>query len=214
MKNIYDDLIQFSSYAEPIDFSFNQYLLISDQPILVHTGNTETAKKIIEPITETLNGKPLCFIFVSHFESDECGGLEVILDAFPEARVLCSEVTSRQLKGFGLPGDTLPQKGGDTIIAPDDELEFITYPSEMHLWDGLLLFERKRKVLFSSDLVFRHGNTGGSVIEKNISEELESITPEQIPDAEKRALLIESLKRKGINFIATGHGPCVKGAAK
>lgn len=214
MKTIHDNLIQFSSYVEPIDLSFNQYLLVCEQPILIHTGSVETAPQIIEPIAKTLNRKPLCYIFVSHFESDECGGLEVILSAFPNARILCSEVTSRQLKGFDVEGETLPQKGGDTIKTPDCELEFITYPSEMHLWDGLLLFERKRKVFFSSDLMFRHGNTGGSVIEKNISEEIEGILPEQVPDAEKRTRLINSIKEKDIHFIATGHGPCVRSATR
>jgi len=45
------------------------------------------------------------------------------------------------------------------------------YPSEMHLWEGLLLMENKSGIFFSSDLVFRLGEFNGSVIEGNWQEE-------------------------------------------
>jgi len=210
MSTVYNDLIRFSSYVKPINLAFNQYLLLASQPVLIHTGSIGIARELIAPLKAALAGKSLSYIFVSHFESDECGGLGVILAAFPEAKVLCSEVTARQLKGFGLLDEVFTKQDGEKIKTPDYELEFITYPSEMHLWDGLLLIENHRKILFSSDLVLRMGEVKEEVIESDIPTEIEHITHAQIPDEEKRQLLIEVLKKKDIDFIATGHGPCVK----
>lgn len=210
MHTVYNDLIRFSSYVSPINLSFNQYLLLTDEPVLIHTGSTDIAKNLIQPLKEALGERTLAYIFVSHFESDECGGLKTILDSFPAAKVLCSEVTSRQFAGFGIVAETIPQKGGDKIKAADFELEFITYPSEMHLWDGLLLIENNRKILFSSDLVFHPGEVKEEAVVGDITGELQNISHAQVPDKEKRQALISTLTGKEIDFVAAGHGDCIR----
>lgn len=57
MSIIYEDLHQFSSYIPPIDLSFHQYLLLTDEPVLVHTGAIQQAEALIPQLT--LNGKSL-----------------------------------------------------------------------------------------------------------------------------------------------------------
>ena len=91
----------------------------------------------------------------------------------------------------------------------ETEFKFISYPSEMHLWEGLLLLDLERKILFSSDLMIRFGNSGGEILENTLEGELDRITKEQIPDTEKREKLIGDLKEEDIKFIATGHGECI-----
>ena len=210
MLKIFDDLYQFSSYASPIDLTFHQYLLNRDEPILIHTGNTKQAAQLVPQIKEVIRGKKLKYIFISHFESDECGGLSVILKEFPRAKSICSDVTARQLEGFGIIGDAIVKKPGDKMIIDDMEFEFISYPSEMHLWEGLLFIENTRKILFSSDLMIRFGNVSGKILENTLEKEIERITEEQIPDKERRELLKAELGKLDIKFIATGHGQCIK----
>lgn len=210
MSNIYKDLYQFSSYIPPIHLTFHQYLLLTEEPVLVHTGSIQQADALIPELKAILNGKALKYIFISHFESDECGGLSLILRHFPDAKPICSEVTARQLSGFGITNDIIIKKPGDTLITKDYELEFISYLSEMHLWEGLLLMENRRKIFFSSDLVFRLGNAHGKSLEGNWQDEVNNITPMQVPDHEKRLELQQVLGKLTPNFIATGHGPCVK----
>lgn len=210
METVYDSLYKFSSYVKPIDLTFNQYLLMLNEPVLVHTGSHESAKALIPQLKNLLGNKELGYIFISHFESDECGGLNEVLKVYPHAKILCSEVTARQLSGFGMGGDLLIKKGGDILKMPDGELEFVSYPSEMHLWEGLLLVERQRKIFFSSDLVFRFGEYKDQAIEGSWMDEIMSITHEQVPDTEKRENLQNNLKAIEVAFVASGHGPCVK----
>lgn len=210
MAIINKDLHQFSSYVEQINLTFHQYLLLGDEPLLVHTGNVMQAEALLQQLKAALNGKDLKYIFISHFEADECGGLSVILEHFPKAETICSEVTARQLNGFGIKAQTIVKKAGEKFTTDSFELEFVGYPSEMHLWDGLLIMENKRGVFFSSDLMFALGEEIDTVKESKWSMEVNSIMQEQIPDLNKLEQLQQTLRQLKPNFIATGHGPCLK----
>ncbi|CUU46733.1 MBL fold metallo-hydrolase [Clostridium beijerinckii] len=210
MTFISKDLYQFNSYVEPINLTFHQYLLLGNEPLLVHTGNVMQAEALVPELKDVLNGKELKYIFISHFEADECGGLSLILEHFPKAKTICSEVTARQLNGFGIKAEIITKKAEETLNTDNYELEFINYPSEMHLWDGLLVIENKREIFFSSDLMFALGKEIGTIKESDWNAEVNSIKPEQIPDNNKMKDLQETLKKLKPNFIATGHGPCLK----
>lgn len=210
MSVIYKDLHQFSSYIPQINLSFHQYLLLTDEPILVHTGSIQQAEALVPQLKAVLLGRALKYIFISHFESDECGGLSLLLKHFPEATPICSEVTARQLSGFGITNNAIVKKNGEKLNYGDYELEFINYPSEMHLWEGLLLMENKRGIFFSSDLVFCFGEANGQVIEGNWQSEIDNISVEQVSDPERKARLQKTLAQLKPKFVAVGHGPCLK----
>ena len=207
---IFKDLHQFSTYVPPINLTFHQYLLLTDQPLLVHTGSLQQAEKLVSLLKEVLGDRVLTHIFISHFESDECGGLSLMLQHFPGARPVCSEITARQLTGFGITDDIIVKKPGETLAADGYELEFIGYPSEMHLWEGLLCMETRRGILFGSDLVIRFGESGGKVIEGNWENEVDCVDQVLIPDPARRERLQNDLLRLRPRFVAPGHGPCLK----
>ena len=204
------DLYQFSTYISKINLSFNQYLLSGDEPILIHTGNIKQAEAMIPQLKAALNGKDLKYIFISHFESDECGGLSIILKHFPKAKPVCSRTTAQQLIGFGLVDEVIIKKPGDKIRTNDYELEFLSYPSEMHLWEGLLAVESKQGIFFSSDLMMDFGGEMGVVKKSNWSIEVNNIRLDQVPDIKKYAQLQQALLQLNPSFVATGHGPCLK----
>ncbi|WP_400256863.1 hypothetical protein [Methanomethylophilus alvi] len=45
------------------------------------------------------------YIFVSHMESDEYGGIRIFLERYPDAKVICSRLASRELPGLGVECD-------------------------------------------------------------------------------------------------------------
>lgn len=210
MTPIYQDIYQFSTYIPQINLSFHQYLLFTNEPLLIHTGNTQQATALIPQLKDVLNGKDLKYIFVSHFEADECGGLSLILDHFPNAKLICSEVTARQLTGFGLVKEFIAKKPGEKLTTDNYELEFFSYPSEMHLWEGLLAMETQRGIFFSSDLMIRFGEANKTIVESDWETEINSIRPDQIPDPERQIQLQQTLRQLNPKFAATGHGPCLK----
>lgn len=207
---VYNDLQMFNSYVSFIDLSFNQYLLLGSEPLLIHTGSQDQAVEMLPKVKALLGEKPLSYILISHFESDECGGLSIIKKYYPSAKPVCSQVTARQLTGFGIAAEIITKASGDVLETNDFILRFIRYPSEMHLWEGLLAFEEKRGILFSSDLFIRFGKLNEPIAHSNLDEEIQGITPDKIPNPEAIRDIQADLKDLPIKFIAPGHGPCLK----
>jgi flavorubredoxin len=209
-KKVFDDLYRFTSYAEPINLTFNQYLLLGEEPILFHAGSSAQAVALAPKINNLLGSKSLAYIFVSHFESDECGGLNFLLQRFSGAKVICSEITARQLTGFGFNYNLVVKKPGETLETKDSNLTFVSYPSEMHLWEGLLAVETKSQIIFSSDLFIRIGKITEEMVDSNWENEIDRIAPMQIPSSEALESLRQKLRQLPIKYIAPGHGPVLQ----
>lgn len=205
METIYRDLVQFTEFMPNVNLALHQYLLLSDDAILIQTGTTDYSKELIPKLREALEGKSLKYIYISHFESDECGGLSEILKAFPKAKVICSETTSRQLMGFGITSNIIIKSGGENLTTNDYNLRFLKFPSEMHLWDGLLMYEKNRKILFSSDLFFGFGKIHGEVRTGKWEDELKNSGAFQVSEE-----LANEISKLSPQFIATGHGQCIE----
>lgn len=150
------------------------------------------------------------YVLVSHFESDECGGLSLVLEEYPEVVTICSEVTARQLLGFGITNSFEIKRPGDILSGTDFEFEILGYPSEMHMWEGLLFMEKKRGIFFSSDLMFSMGETHGQVVENSWEAAVTSSGADNLPNPDLKERLIGDLKSLRPSFVASGHGPCIK----
>lgn len=207
---VFDDLYLFNSYIGFIDLTFNQYLLLGNEPLLIHTGSKDQAVEMLPKMRMLLGDRPLSYIFISHFESDECGGLRFLLDHFPEAKPVCSQVTARQLMGFGITNDVIIKVPGEILETSDFRLRFIAYPSEMHLWEGLMAFEENRGLLFSSDLFIRRGALKDTVVNSSLEEEIQRISSEQIPNPTVCEALQHNIGNIPVKYIIPGHGPCLK----
>lgn len=210
MTKIYEGLYQFTEVMEPIKLSIHQYLLLTEEPVLIQTGTIRQAETVVPLLKELLGGCSLKYILTSHFEADECGGISVLLKEYPEAITICSELSLRQFYGFGLAYKLEVKKPGDILKGKDYEFEFIDYPSEIHNENGIVFFEKKRGIFFSSDLMFRMGESHGQVIEGNWESEIASSGADRLPNQELQEKLTNDLKAINPKFIATGHGPCVK----
>ncbi|GKU26583.1 MBL fold metallo-hydrolase [Clostridium folliculivorans] len=192
-----------------VTINFNQYLVVGKKSLLVHTGNYVMAKSLVPKLKELLDGGSLDYIFVSHFESDECGGINVLTEAFPEAEVICSKTTDMQFKGFNLNAKTLVKKPEEFLETENLSLKFIKYPSEMHLWEGILAVDTKRKLLFSSDLFIHWDTMKETEITSDIKTEINNITLQQIPSPEALEFIKNTLLALDIKYIACGHGPFI-----
>lgn len=209
MAEIYKDLYQFSMHIPHMHFTLHQYLFLSEEPVLISTGTFQQAKIILPEIKGLLNGKELKYIFVPHFESDECGGLSLFQKEYQDVITICSELTARELIGFGYEGEIQCRKEGDILNGNDFSFKFIDYPSEVHLQNGIVFYEEIRKIFFSSDLMLRYGDAVGQTIDSSWEDEVEAINIERIPNENRLILIKNNLKEIKPLFIAVGHGFCV-----
>ena len=82
----------------PVDiaggFSFNQYLVVDEKPLLCHTGPHKMFPLVHEAVAILIPVEQLAYVAFSHYEADECGSLNEWLTAAPEAVALCSNVAA------------------------------------------------------------------------------------------------------------------------
>jgi hypothetical protein len=63
------------------DFSFNQYLVKDDEPLVFHTGMSGLFPLVSEAIAKVLPVSSIRYVGFAHFEADECGALNQFLAA-------------------------------------------------------------------------------------------------------------------------------------
>ncbi len=62
-------------------FSFNQYLIVDDAPLIFHTGPRRMFPLVREAVASVIAPDRLRHIAFSHVEADECGSLNAFLAA-------------------------------------------------------------------------------------------------------------------------------------
>ena len=209
MNEIKLGLYQFTVFIPPMDFTIHQYLLASDPAILFATGTAQQARQILPEIQCVLDGKPLKYIFISHLESDEAGGLTVLQQAYPNLTVICGALAARELPGYGYEGALIVKKGGDTLVDGELKLHFMDYPAEVHLQDGLLCYEANSGVFYSSDLMQRFGNGTGKAESCKWREQVKAISDDRLGGQTRTAALKAALRTISPAFVAVGHGFCL-----
>jgi hypothetical protein len=71
--------------APPADFTFNQFLVLGDEPLLFHTGLRRMFPLVLAAIRRILPPERLRWIPFGHFQADECGAMNEWLAAAPQA---------------------------------------------------------------------------------------------------------------------------------
>src|SRR5690348_6060150 len=73
----------------PGGFSFCQFLVVDDEPLLFHTGLRSIFAPVSEAISKVIPVASLRHVAFSHYESDECGSLSQFLAEAPLAKPVC-----------------------------------------------------------------------------------------------------------------------------
>jgi flavorubredoxin len=140
----------------PEGFSFNQYLLRCDQPLLFHTGPRGMRPLVQEAVSSVINIKELEFIGFSHYESDECGSLNEILSLAPKAVPLCGQINA-MINGdcFDKPARILAD--GETLSLGNRRVRWFDTPHLPHAWECGYLMEETTGTLLCGDLFTQGG---------------------------------------------------------
>jgi flavorubredoxin len=139
-------------------FSFNQYLLVDDQPLLFHTGGRFLFPAVSEAIAAVMPLRRLRYLGFSHTESDECGSLNQFLAAAPEAVPLCGQIAA--MVSIGDLADRAPRalSDGEQLVLGSHTVQWVDTPHVPHGWDAGLLMETSTGTLFCGDLFTQPGH--------------------------------------------------------
>jgi len=152
----------------PGGFSFNQYLILDDAPLLFHTGPRRIFPLVREAIETVMPVARLRYVGFSHVEADECGALNELLAAAPEASPVCSTVAA--LVSIGDMADRPPIGLADQqfLSLGTHSVRWLDAPHMPHGWETGYLFEESTKTLLCGDLFTQPGTGGAAVTESDI----------------------------------------------
>ena len=204
---IHGRLYQFTNLAGNMNLPAHQYLLATNPSVMFATGVYSQAKWILPEIEEILGDRPLDYLFVSHMEADECGGLSLFKKKYPKMTVLGTGLVSSELAGFGINVRVIVCENLSTFKHGDLDITFFGFPVDIHGKDGLIAFDASSGILYSSDVIVKSGRSKIDLGDWN--DEINAIDASRIPDESKREKLKAELKDIRPRFIATGHGSCI-----
>jgi flavorubredoxin len=139
-------------------FSFNQYLLVDDEPLLFHTGPRQLFPLVREAMAAVLPPESLRYISFSHTEADECGSLNEWLATAPQAVPLCGQIAA--MVSITDIADRPPRAlaDGEQLSLGRHTVQWLDTPHVPHGWDCGLLMDVTSSTFFCGDWFTQPGH--------------------------------------------------------
>jgi flavorubredoxin len=199
--------------ALPGGFTFNQFLIDDDQPLLFHTGPRQIFGLVREAIESVIPVSKLRYIGLSHFEADECAGLNDFLAVAPEASPLCGMVgkmvsvddfADREAHGMG---------DGEELSLGRHSVRWLDAPHLPHGWDCGYLFEPPTRTLLCGDLFTQPGDSHEAITEGDILGPSEAMRAQldYYAHGSQTAALLDKLAATAPRTLACMHGASWRG---
>jgi flavorubredoxin len=149
-------------------FSFNQYLVVDEQPLLFHTGPRRLFPLVREAMSGVLAPENLRWISFSHVEADECGSLNDWIAIAPEAQPLVGTIAA--MVSVGDISDRAPRAlaDGETVSLGRHTVRWFDAPHVPHGWENGFLAEETTRTMFSGDLFTQPGRGEIALTEADI----------------------------------------------
>ena len=140
-------------------FSFNQYLVADDEPLVFHTGARGLFPLVSEAIAKVLPLASIRYVAFSHFEADECGALNEFLAAAPRAVPVASQVGAMVSVNAFADRPARAMADGEVLRTGRRAFKWLDAPHVPHGWDNGFMMELETRTMFSGDL-FTQGGPG------------------------------------------------------
>ena len=180
-----------------VGLTFNQFLIVADEPLLFHTGQRALFPTVSTAAARIIEIERLRWITFSHVESDECGAMNEWLAAAPRATAAHGRVGCNIWLNDSAIRPPRALADAERIDLGGKIVRRIDTPHLPHCWDAGLIFEETTGTLFTSDLFTQLGETAavtdrdiaGVAIEVEKILPFTSLTPAAAPTVRKLAAL-------------------------
>jgi flavorubredoxin len=161
VDEIADHIYRLSTFVPdigPTGFTFNQFLIDADEPTIFHTGPRAMFSAVSEAVSSVLALERLRWIMFGHLEADECGAMNLFLDAAPNAKIAHTAVGCMvSINDLAdRPPEPIPDQS--TIDLGGKRIRSIDTPHVPHGWDAHVIYEETTRTLLCGDIVTQLGD--------------------------------------------------------
>ena len=142
-----------SQYVLPNGISYNSYIIHDEKTVIMDAVDKRMVKEWLENVKKDLDGREPDYLVVSHLEPDHSGGIEALIDMYPNMKIIVSQVAGNMIPQFihrDLKDKLVIVKEGEVIDLGDHKLQFFMAPM-VHWPEVMVTYEQTEKILFSAD---------------------------------------------------------------
>jgi len=198
--------------AGPEGFTFNQFVIDADEPLLFHCGQKSLFPSVSAAVARVLDLKRLRWIAYSHTEADECGSLDEWLAAAPSATVMQGALGCNLWLNDVSPRPARSLADNEVVDLGGKRVRYLSTPQVPHDVVAGLLFEETAQTLFCSDLFAQPGQrpplTDDDIVAPAIA--LEAVFP-FTPLTPNTAPTLRRLAELRPRLLAVMHGASFEG---
>ncbi|HET7102707.1 MAG TPA: MBL fold metallo-hydrolase [Terracidiphilus sp.] len=197
----------------PGGFTFNSYLIVDDEPMLFHAGYRKLFPTTLEAIRAVIPAEKLRWIGGSHFEGDEFGALNDLLEASPHASPFGTEIgVLTSLNDYAV----RPARGladGEEFSIGGRRMKWLYTPHVPHGWDCGILFDLSTRTLLCGDLFTQPGADAPAVTEHEVLTASEAMRGmmDYYAHATSTSAILERLAGLEPELLACQHGSAYRG---
>ena len=142
-----------SQYVLPNGISYNSYIIHDEKTVIMDAVDKRMVKEWLENVKKDLDGREPDYLVVSHLEPDHSGGIEALIDIYPNMKIIVSQVAGNMIPQFihrDLKDKLVIVKEGEVVDLGDHKLQFFMAPM-VHWPEVMVTYEQTEKILFSAD---------------------------------------------------------------
>jgi flavorubredoxin len=199
--------------APPAGFTFNQFLILGDAPLLFHTGHRRMFPLIRDAVSRLMPPEKLRWIAFGHYEADECGAMNEWLAVAPQAEVAHGQTGCMvSLNDMADRAPRVLQDNEAIDLGNGKRVRYLDTPHIPHGWEAGVLYEETSGTLMCGDLFTQIGDgpaiTQSDIVGPAIATEdmfkFSSLNPGMGPT-------IRRLAKLSPRTLALMHGPSFNG---
>ena len=205
-RRLFDELIPL-----PDGTSYNSYLIEgSEKTALIDTADPRKQDAFLADLQKT-GVKGIDYVITNHAEPDHAGSIPVILERFPEAKIIATEKCKDILGDLvHVPRERfLTVDDGSTVSLGNRTLEFLRAPW-VHWPETMFTYLREDKILFTCDFLGSHIATSDlfATDEARVYVAAKRYYAEiMMPFRKLIKKHLEKLDNLDIELVAASHGP-------
>ena len=160
-------LRNFHGYATTRGTTYNAYLIMGAEPILIDTVKAPFYHEMMERIASVVAPEKIRYIVSNHAELDHSGSLPQTINAIKPEKIFASKAGVQALKDhFHFTDEITEVKDGAELILGDMKLKFLE-TKMLHWPDSMFTYCVNDKILFSQDGFGMHLATTDLFVEQN-----------------------------------------------
>ena len=162
--------------APPAGLTFNQFLVLGDEPLLFHTGLRRMFPAVRAAVSRLVAPERLRWVTFGHYEADECGAMNEWLATAPQAEVAHGQTGCMvSLNDMADRAPRVLQDGEVIDLGGGKRVRYLDTPHIPHGWEAGVLYEETTGTLLCGDLFAQYGDgpalTEGDIVGPAIAAE-------------------------------------------